>query len=60
MSIERPEPGTYRRKRDGASIAVLESAGNSAISSVLCHTDNPRRSWHVQLGNFWKKYEKTD
>jgi hypothetical protein len=29
MSIERPEPGTYRRKRDGATIAVLESAGNN-------------------------------
>lgn len=53
-----PEPGRYRRKKDGAEVVVVGTTGSTAISSVLCRTEKPARSWHVQLGNFWKKYEK--
>lgn len=57
MSYERPTPGIYIRKSDGVEVHVNGSTGSDAIASVLCRTENPRRSWHVQLGNFWKKYE---
>jgi hypothetical protein len=61
VSYQRPDPGPYRRKSDGADVIVVGSTGTDAISSVLCRTEKPRRrSWHVQLGNFWKKYEAAE
>lgn len=60
MSYQRPEPGTYVRTSDGAEVQVLGCTGSSWNDSVLCtrHTSAiAKRSWHVRLENFWKKYE---
>jgi hypothetical protein len=59
MSYQRPELGPYTRKSDGADVLVLGSTGSEWNDSVLCSrtTEDGKRTWHVRLENFWKKYE---
>lgn len=61
MSYRVPEIfATYRRKSDGVTVIVGGCTGAEWSDSVLCRTaDGPRRTWHVRLENFWKKYEET-
>lgn len=60
MSYQRPEPGIYIRKSDGVRVQVSGSTGIEWNDSVTCHTGSDlggKRTWHVRLENFWKKYE---
>jgi hypothetical protein len=55
-----PEPGRYRRVRDGAAVEVIAVSGPDALDSVRVRRIRElatNRSWHVRLENFWKKYE---
>lgn len=58
MSYSTPEPGRYRRIKDGAAVQVFGCSGVSALDSVTVKAfTKGARTTHVRLENFWRKYE---
>ena len=62
MSWKKPAEGVYIRKSENVEVQVLGCTGHEWNDNVLCSraTDNGKRTWHVRLENFWKKYEETN
>ncbi|MEU8334864.1 hypothetical protein [Micromonospora tulbaghiae] len=54
MPYTQPQPGRYRRLKDGAEVQVIGCTGGEWNDSVAVRS--PRLT-HVRLENFWKKYE---
>lgn len=50
-----PQPGPYRRKRDGATVQVTGCTGNTSFTDTV--TVQGAKLSHVRLENFWRKYE---
>jgi hypothetical protein len=60
VSYQQPKPGIYYRKNDNAEVHVEGVTGSEWNDTVLCRSYTPtRRTWHVRLENFWKKYKET-
>jgi hypothetical protein len=55
VSYQKPNPGRYRRIKDGVEVQVLGSTGIEWNSTVAVQG---ARLSHVRLENFWKKYEE--
>ena len=50
-----PEPGPYRRKKDGTNVEVVGCTGNTSFTDTVA-VQGAKLS-HVRLENFWSKYE---
>lgn len=48
-----PEPGEYRRIKDGKTVTVVGCSGPGPLDTVAVRS--PRLS-HVRVENFWRKY----
>jgi hypothetical protein len=54
MTYLKPEPGRYRRNKDGQTVEVINCTGSEGTATVA--VEGPSRTYYVQLAHFWRKY----